>query len=348
MKRDDLFYELPPELIAQHPLANRGHARLLVIDRLSQTLTHSRFDQLAKFLPAKSFLVVNDSKVIPARLLGTKERSGGKVEIFLLKKLSDDYTYEALLRPLNKIKIGDVVRFENSRLTVTVTDTKKRLVLSAGDSRPTALVKFNFKNITTHINRVGHMPLPPYIKRSDEKSDRKYYQTVYAKQAGSVAAPTAGLHFTAAHLNALKKRGHETLRTTLHVNYATFKEIEEDDVLKHKMHFESYEVAAAAWRKMQSYRKAGKKAVAVGTTSCRVIESVATSGKMKGETNLFIYPGYKIQTTDALITNFHLPYSSLLLLVYAFGGTDLLKKAYQEAIKEKYRFFSYGDAMVII
>ena len=346
MKRADLFYDLPPELIAQHPLQNRSHARLLVIDRATKKIQHSRFDELQKFLPAKSFLVVNDSKVIPARLLGTKERSGGKVEIFLLKKLSDEYTYEALLRPLSKIKNGDVVRFENSRLTAMVTDTEKRLVLK--DSRPTALVKFNFKNITPHINRVGHMPLPPYIKRADEKSDRKYYQTVYAKQAGSVAAPTAGLHFTDAHLKALKKHGHEVLRTTLHVNYATFKEIEEDDVLKHKMHFESYEVAPATCKRIQGLRKSGKKAVAVGTTSCRVIESVAKTGKTKGETDLFIYPGYKLQTTDALITNFHLPYSSLLLLVYAFGGTDLIKKAYQEAIKEKYRFFSYGDCMLIV
>lgn len=336
MKRSELYYDLPQELIAQHPLKNRSHARLLVIDRSSGKIQHSRFDQLEKFLPVKSFFVVNDSKVIPARLLGTKKRSGGKVEIFLLKKLSDEYTYEALLRPLSKIKNGDVVRFENSRLTATVTDTERRWV------------RFNFKNITSHINRVGHMPLPPYIKRADEKSDQEYYQTVYAKQAGSVAAPTAGLHFTTAHLNALKKRGHDTLHTTLHVNYATFKEIEEDDVLKHKMHFESYEAAGATWKKIQSLRKVGKKAVAVGTTSCRVIESVAKTGKMKGETDLFIYPGYKLQTTDALITNFHLPYSSLLLLVYAFGGTELIKKAYREAIKEKYRFFSYGDAMLIL
>lgn len=336
MKRAELFYELPSGLIAQYPLQNRSHARLLVVNRASGQIDHSRFDQLQKFLPAKSFLVVNDSKVIPARLLGTKERSGGKVEIFLLKKLPDEYTYEALLRPLSKIKNGDIVRFENSRLTATVTDTVKRLV------------RFNFKNIAPHINRVGHMPLPPYIKRADDSADREYYQTVYAKTAGSVAAPTAGLHFTGAHLAALKKHGHETLRTTLHVNYATFKEIEEDDVLKHKMHFESYDVAVTTWRKIQDFRKAGKKAVAVGTTSCRVIESIAKTGKVKGETDLFIYPGYTLQVTDALITNFHLPYSSLLLLVYAFGGTQLIKKAYQEAIKEKYRFFSYGDAMLIL
>jgi S-adenosylmethionine:tRNA ribosyltransferase-isomerase len=336
MKRAELFYELPSDLIAQYPLQNRSQARLLVVHRASGQIDHSRFDQLQKFLPSKSFLVVNDSKVIPARLLGTKERSGGKVEIFLLKKLPDEYTYEALLRPLSKIKNGDIVRFENSRLTATVTDTVKRLV------------RFNFKNIAVHINKVGHMPLPPYIKRADDRTDREYYQTVYAKTAGSVAAPTAGLHFTGAHLAALKKRGHETLRTTLHVNYATFKEIEEDDVFDHQMHFESYDVAATTWRKIQDFRKAGKQAVAVGTTSCRVIESIAKTGKTKGETDLFIYPGYQLQVTDALITNFHLPYSSLLLLVYAFGGTQLIKKAYQEAIREKYRFFSYGDAMLII
>ncbi len=336
MNRDDLYYKLPPQCIAQYPLQNRSDARLLIIDRLTGKIRHERFSALAKFLPAQSFFVVNDSKVIPARLLGIKKRSGGKVEIFLLKKHTDEYTYQALLRPLSKLRNGDIVSFENSRLEATIIDTAERLV------------KFNFKNIATHLATVGHMPLPPYIKRPDEKADREDYQTVYAKHAGSVAAPTAGLHFTAAHLAALKKCGHEALRTTLHVNYATFKEIEEDDVFKHKMHFESYEISNAVLHKASVLRKAGKKCVAVGTTSCRVLESVAKTGVGKGETNLFIYPGYRFQMTDALITNFHLPYSSLLLLVYAFGGTDLIRRAYQEAIQEKYRFFSYGDAMLII
>lgn len=336
MKRADLFYNLPPQLIAQYPLTDRSQARLLVIDRLSGQIRHSRFSDLADFLPSKSFFVINDSKVIPARLLGVKKRSGGKVEIFLLKKDTDEYTYQVLLRPLSKLKNGDIIEFENSRLIATILDTQARRV------------KFNFKNIAPYLATVGHMPLPPYIKRPDEKSDQNDYQTVYARQAGSVAAPTAGLHFTKEHLAALKRQGHDVLRTTLHVNYATFKEIEEDDVYKHTMHFESYEIANKALQKIIALRKSGRKSVAVGTTSCRVLESVAKTGLLKGETDLFIYPGYQFQMTDALITNFHLPYSSLLLLVYAFGGTDLIRRAYSEAIKEKYRFFSYGDCMLIL
>lgn len=336
MKRAELYYELPGQLIAQFPLEDRSCARLLVVDRLREKIYHQRFSELGEFLPAQSFFVVNDSKVIPARLLGTKRRSGGKVEIFLLKKHGDEYTYQALLRPLSKLKTGDVVEFANSPLKATIIDTAERLV------------KFNFKNILPHLKRIGHVPLPPYIKRPDEKADRNDYQTVYAKHAGSVAAPTAGLHFARKHLAELKKRGHEVLSTTLHVNYATFKEIEEEDVLTHKMHFESYEMPNFVLRKTHGLRKAGRKCVAVGTTSCRVLESVAKSGVCKGQTDLFIYPGYQFEMTDALITNFHLPYSSLLLLVYAFGGTDLVKRAYREAIKEKYRFFSYGDAMLIL
>lgn len=336
MDLQDFVYDLPKSLIAQHPLPKRDHARLMVIDRTSGIISHSRFDELESFLPPKSFFILNDSKVIPARLFGTKERSGGMVEIFLLKKLIDGYTYEALLRPSKKIRSGDRINFEKSPLYATIVDVDARLV------------KFNYKNIMPHIQRIGHIPLPPYIRRDDEKSDHEFYQTVYAKNAGSVAAPTAGLHFTKLHLNELHKNGHETFRTTLHVNYATFKAVEEEDVTKHQMHYESYEILAAILRKIKENRAENKKAIAVGTTSCRVIESVAKTGILKGETNLFIYPGYKFQMTDALLTNFHLPYSSLLMLVFAFGGMDLLKRAYQEAIEKKYRFFSYGDCMLIL
>ncbi len=336
MKRTDLYFELPANLIAQHPLLDRSQARLMVINRSTDKILHSRFDLLQNFLPPKSSLVVNDSKVIPARLLGTKQRSAGKVEIFLLKKQTDGYTYQALLRPLSKLKVGDIINFKNSKLTATIVDKDQRLV------------KFNFKNISPLLHHIGHMPLPPYIKRPDEAKDRQYYQTVYAQHDGSVAAPTAGLHFSQEHLQVLHQRGHETLRTTLHVNYATFKEIEEENVLNHKMHFESYQILKTTLNKIIAKRRVNKKIVAVGTTSCRVLETVAQAGVLKGETDLFIYPGYNFQMTDALITNFHLPYSSLLLLVYAFGSMELIKRAYQEAIKEKYRFFSYGDAMLII
>lgn len=336
MDRRELFYDLPGDLIAQRPLTDRGQARLLIIDRETQTWRHSRFECLGDFLPPGSFLIVNDSKVIPARLLGHKERSGGKVEIFLLKKLPDGFCYEVLLRPLGKIKNGDIICFDKSPLKATVIDRDKRTV------------RFNFRNIAPQLQKIGHTPLPPYIKRADEKQDREDYQTVYARQAGSVAAPTAGMHFTRKQMEALKKSGHMILRTTLHVNYATFREIEEQNTLDHKMHFESYEVKPSTWRNIQGFRQDGKKAVVVGTTSCRVLETVAQNSGLKGETDLFIYPGFDFRMTDVLITNFHLPYSSLLLLVYAFGGTDLIKRAYQEAIREKYRFFSYGDAMLIL
>ena len=336
MNRQEFFYDLPEALIAQHPLKDRDAARLMVIDRASGKIAHSHFRDLAKFLPPESLLIVNDSKVVPARLLGSKERSGGKVEIFLLKKFSDGYTYEALLRPLKKIKSGDVVVFENSLLKAFIVDAQARLV------------KFNFKNVTPHLNRIGHMPLPPYIKRADTLSDREDYQTVYAKKDGSVAAPTAGLHFTRERLSSLAKAGHEILKTTLHVNYATFQLVEEDDITRHRMHSEEYEISPLVFRKIQQAKKAGRRIIAVGTTSCRVLESAAQTGKLKGETRIFIYPGYPFKMIDGLITNFHLPYSTLLMLVFAFGGTDLMKKAYKEAIEKKYRFFSYGDCMVIL
>lgn len=336
MNLKDFYYDLPDDLVAQHPLKDRDAARLMVIDRKAETIRHAHFRDIANFLPPKSLLVVNDSKVVPARLLGRKERSGGKVEIFLLKKLADGYTYEALLRPLKKIKTGDKIVFENSPLKAFIVDAQARSV------------KFNFKNITPHLNKIGHMPLPPYIKRSDSAADKKDYQTVYAKKSGSVAAPTAGLHFTRQRLAALEKAGHEILKTTLHVGYGTFQPVEVNDIREHRMHAEEYEVSAAVLKKVKKAKEKGRKVVAVGTTSCRVLESVAGTGKAKGETDIFIYPGVKFNVIDALITNFHLPHSTLLMLVYAFGGTELMKRAYRQAVERKYRFFSYGDAMLIL
>lgn len=336
MKLDDFFYELPEDLVAQHPLKDRDSAKLMVIERSSGKITHTVFSQLGHFLPPASLLVVNDSKVVPARLLGSKERSGGKVEIFLLKKLSDGYTYEALLRPLKKIRNGDVIAFENSSLKATIVDARARRVC------------FNVKNLTPYLNKIGHMPLPPYIKRSDQASDKKDYQTVYAKKSGSVAAPTAGLHFTQPRLKALVKAGHEILKTTLHVGYGTFQLVETENITRHKMHAESYEIAPTVFKKVQKGKAAGRKVIAVGTTSCRTLEAAAKSGKLKGQTDIFIYPGVEFQMIDGLLTNFHLPHSTLLMLVYAFGGVDLMKRAYQEAVEKKYRFFSYGDAMFIL
>ena len=336
MQLNNFDYELPPGLIAQAPLKKRDRARLMVIDRASQRITHDHFGNLGKYLPPRSVLVVNNSKVIPARLLGNKERSGGKVEIFLLKQLEDGYSFETLMRPLRKIRLGDKVRFGKSPVVAEVVDYQKRIV------------RFNRKNVFKELDKIGHMPLPPYITRPDTKADRKDYQTVYARTPGSVAAPTAGLHFTKPLLTQLKRKGHTVKPVTLHVNYGTFNLVEAEDITQHKMHFEDYEVTPSTYRAIAKGREAGRKIVAVGTTSCRVLESVAQRGELKGGTNLFIYPGYQFRAIDMLLTNFHLPHSSLLMLVYAFGSMPLMKRAYAEAIKERYRFFSYGDAMLIL
>jgi len=321
------FYQLPDELIAQEPLPDRDHARLLVIDRTQETVRHDTFDHLNDYLPANSHLVVNNSKVIPARLLGRRS-SGGAVEVFLLNSLGDGHSFEALLRPLKKIREGEEIDFGRG-ISATLKDKEKRIVC------------FNKKNIIRHLKEVGHIPLPPYIKRPDTPLDAQDYQTVYAKQPGSVASPTAGLHFTKGLIRKLKTKGHRFLELTLHINYGTFKPVECTDIRLHPMHAEYYSNIPC------SFDGSGY-VVAVGTTSCRALETFAHNKKHSGSTNMFIYPGYKFQVVDALITNFHLPYSTLLMLVCAFGGYDLVMRAYKEAIKERYRFYSYGDAMLII
>ncbi|MEW5895983.1 MAG: tRNA preQ1(34) S-adenosylmethionine ribosyltransferase-isomerase QueA [Candidatus Omnitrophota bacterium] len=335
MKLSDFDYPLPEDLIAQQPLSERDQANLMVVDRQTKTINHDVFVNINRYLPEKSLLVVNNSKVIPARLLGSKIRSGGKVEIFLLDKLSDGYSYRVMMRPCRKIKDGDEVVFEGSDVIATVVSKEERIV------------RFNKKHVMRYLQKIGHIPLPPYIKRDDTEADREYYQTVYARYSGSVAAPTAGLHFTKRLLNDLKKAGHEIEQVMLHVNYATFKPVEEENILDHQMHAEEYSISPGTWKNLVEARKNGSGVVAVGTTSCRVIETVALNGKMRGETDLFLYPGRDFKMVDALVTNFHLPRSSLLMLVYAFGGIELMKKAYQTAIRKKYRFYSYGDAMLI-
>ena len=334
MKLQDFTYELPQALIAQHPCSRRDDARLMVIDRASQTICHDIFRNLPKYLPAQSILVVNNSKVIPARLLGNREKTGGEVEIFLLKKI-DEFCYEALLRPLKKIRVGEPLAFAGGVKAVLI-DKDKRIV------------RFNKTHIEKHLNKIGHIPLPPYINREDTALDKKEYQTVYARTAGSVASPTAGLHFTKKLLNDLKGKGHDVCSLTLHINYGTFKPVEVDDITQHPMHWEDYSIAAKTWGQINRAKAQGRRVIAVGTTSCRVLESVATSGKFAGSTNIFIYPGFSFRMIDCLITNFHLPFSTLLMLVYAFGGMDLIKRAYTQAIEEKYRFYSYGDAMLIV
>ena len=339
-KLQSYFYHLPSDLVAQQPVAHRDHARLLIIDRAQSTIRHDTFKHLNNYLPANSHLVVNNSKVVPARLLGHRS-TGGAVEVFLLNTLEDGYSFEVLLRPLKKIREGEKIDF-GLGISAILTDKEKRIV------------RFNKKNITRHLPKVGHMPLPPYIKRPDTLRDREDYQTVYAKQPGSVASPTAGLHFSKELIKKLKTQGHQFLELTLHINYGTFKPVECADIRDHLMHTEQYSLSPDCRRlvSLRGARGATKQSfypvVAIGTTSCRVLESVAKSQVYTGSTGIFIYPGYKFQVVDALITNFHLPYSTLLMLVCAFGGYDLVMKAYKEAIKERYRFYSYGDAMLIL
>lgn len=336
MKLQLFHYELPQHLIAYHPLPERDQARLLVIDRKKQEIQHDIFANVDRYLPTESCMVLNNSKVIPARLLTQREKTGGTVEVFVLKKLAQEYHYKVLMRPTKRLKDGEELFFDRQRLKATIVDKQE------------GIVRFNTKDVLSYLRRIGHIPLPPYIQRPDTDEDRTYYQTVYARKEGSVAAPTAGLHFTNPLLKQIRQQGHTIVQVTLHVSYGTFRPVEKKDITQHQMHSEDYTVSPPSARCLQKAKDTGQKIVAVGTTSCRVLETMANNGNLSGNTNLFIYPGYRFQMTDALITNFHLPGSTLLMLVYAFGGIDLMRKAYQEAIQQKYRFYSYGDAMIII
>lgn len=326
-------YQLPEELIAQYPLPQRDAARLMVIDRKHGSIHHDTFNHLPQYLPPSSCIVLNDSKVIPARLLA-KRTSGATVEIFLLKALEDGLTYEVLMRPMKRLKEGEVINLGDG-VTACIVNKDKRWV------------RFNQKDITTYLTQSGHIPLPPYITRPDEALDRKYYQTVYAQHPGSVAAPTAGLHLTEALMDQLQQ-AHDIVKVTLHINYGTFKAVEATDIRHHHMHSEEYDVTDEALTAIQAAQKEKRAIVAVGTTSGRVLEALGQGAAPKGTTDIFIYPGYPFKLTDILVTNFHLPLSSLLMLVYAFGGIDLMRRAYQEAIQAKYRFYSYGDGMIIL
>ena len=334
MKLADFDYSLPEELIAQYPSLERDQARLLVVDRDKTTITHDIFKNVGKYLPSQSLLVVNNSKVIPARLLGSKFRTGGEVEVFLLKQL-DAHHFEAMLRPLKKIQDKELLVFSGG-MSCRLVDREKRIV------------RFEEEDVLKKLENVGHIPLPPYIKRPDEKLDREFYQTVYAKRAGSVAAPTAGLHFTKPLITSLKRKGHEFAEVTLHVNYGTFKPVETENILDHPMHSEEYVIPQMVEKKIAGAKTSGQKIVAVGTTSCRTLESFARTGNLRGATDLFLYPDCDFKLTDVLITNFHLPRSTLLMLVSAFGGLGLIRRAYEEAVREKYRFYSYGDAMIVV
>lgn len=341
MKTSDFFYELPEELIAQDPLADRTASRLLVLRRDEAYTEHRKFSDITEYLSKGDCLVLNNTRVIPARLIGEKEDTGAGVEILLLKRLQND-VWEALAKPGKKLRKGATVKFGDGRLRAEIVD-----ILEEGNR----LVKFYYEGIFEEIlDSLGEMPLPPYIKHRLE--DREMYQTVYAKYDGSAAAPTAGLHFTKELLREIEEKGVEIVDVTLHVGLGTFRPVKVEDVNKHHMHSEWYEVNREAAEKINRTKKNGGRVICVGTTSCRTIESVADEGGLlsakTGETDIFIYPGYKFKVMDGLITNFHLPESTLVMLVSAFAGKDKVMSAYKEAVDEKYRFFSFGDAMLII
>lgn len=341
MDRKDFYYELPPELIAQDPLPDRSSSRMMKIDKRSGQVQHLVFTDITRFLKKGDCLVINDTKVIPARLLGVKEATGGGVEVLLLRRGEGDI-WQTLLRPAKRLKPGARIIFGDGRLIGEV----------AGEvDDGVRLVRFRYEGIFEEIlDELGQMPLPPYIKHSLKDADR--YQTVYAKHAGSAAAPTAGLHFTKELLSSIAAMGVDIVTVTLHVGLGTFRPVKEDDITKHPMHSEYYHVDADAARRINDAKEKGGRVICVGTTSVRTLETAADeSGRVKassGETDIFIYPGYRFKITDGLVTNFHLPESTLLMLVSAFAGREHILAAYRKAIREKYRFYSFGDCCLII
>lgn len=341
MEVREFYYFLPEELIAQEPIENRDESRLLVLKRYSGEICHRTFKDIVDYLNPGDCLVLNDTKVIPARLYGVKEDSGGKMEFVLLKNLGQDI-WEVLVRPGRRARRGARFVFGNGELKAKIIDKTES---------GTRLVEFEYNgNFRELLNEIGIIPLPPYIKR--ELKNKNRYQTVYAKNEGSVAAPTAGLHFTEELLYKLQDKGINIGYVTLHVGLDTFRPVKVKNIEEHKMHSEYFEVSEDTCGLINHTKEIGKRVIAVGTTSCRVIETIANNdGKVnpgKGWTELFIYPGYKFKVMDGLVTNFHLPESTLLMLVSAFAGKDNIMKAYREAIEKKYRFFSFGDAMLII
>ena len=340
MKTKDFYYDLPEELIAQDPLEKREMSKLMILDKESGKIEHKVFKDVIDYLDPGDCLVINDTKVLPARLYGNRVSTGGMVEILLLKRVDKD-VWECLVKPGKKAKIGNRIEFGEGKLVGEIID-----VVEEGNR----LIKFEYDGIFEEIlDEIGTMPLPPYIHH--KLKDKNRYQTVYALNNGSAAAPTAGLHFTKELLNKIEEKGIEVVRVTLHVGLGTFRPVKVDDVTKHHMHSEYYEVSEEAANKINSIKAAGGRIICVGTTSCRTIESASDdSGKVipsKGNTEIFIYPGYKFKVLDCLITNFHLPESTLLMLVSALATKDNIMKAYHEAIDNRYRFFSFGDAMLI-
>lgn len=340
MKTSDFYYDLPEELIAQMPLEHRDHSRLLTLNRETGKTGHHHFYELPDFLKPGDCLVLNNSRVIPARLLGHREPTGGAVEVLLLKDLGDN-TWECLAKPGRKCRIGTQLSFGEGKLTATV--------VGDGDDGK-KLVQFHYEGIFLEVlAELGKMPLPPYIR--EELEDGERYQTVYSKINGSAAAPTAGLHFTPELLQQIEAKGVRLAYVTLHVGLGTFRPVKADEITDHHMHSEFCEISQETADILNETRQQGGRIVCVGTTSCRTIESLAnddgTFQERSGWTEIFIYPGYRFKAMDALVTNFHLPESTLVMLVSAFAGREHVLAAYEEAVKERYRFFSFGDAMFI-
>ena len=341
MKVSEFNYELPEELIAQTPLEKRDESRLMVLNKKNQSIEHKVFKDIIDYLKPGDVLVRNNTKVIPARIYGKKE-TGANVEFLLLKNIEGDI-WESIVRPGNKLHVGTKVVFGDGLLQAEILD-----IMPGG----TRKVKFYYKGIFNEIlDKIGMMPLPPYIHEKLKDKDR--YQTVYAKYEGSAAAPTAGLHFTPELLGKIQEKGIEIANVTLHVGIGTFRPVKEETVEAHEMHSEHFYIKQEDCDKINNAKKEGRRVIAVGTTSCRVLETIADEktgmvDPQESDTQIFIYPGYKFKCIDGLITNFHLPQSTLLMLVSALAGKEYIMKAYNEAVKEKYRFFSFGDAMMIL
>lgn len=341
MKTSDFAYDLPEELIAQDPLADRASSRLMVLDKKTGERTHTDFHEIVHYLQKGDCLVINDTKVIPARLIGQKEGTGGRVEVLLLKRRENNI-WETLVKPGKKARPGAKISFGGGLLGAEVLE-----VVEEGNR----LIQFSYEGIFEEIlDQLGQMPLPPYI--THELKDKNRYQTVYAKYEGSAAAPTAGLHFTEELLADIEKKGVSIARVTLHVGLGTFRPVKVEDVAEHHMHTEYYRVTKEAAEIINETKKMGGRVICVGTTSCRTIESAADEDGLvhagEGDTDIFIYPGYRFKVLDCLITNFHLPESTLLMLVSALAGKEQVMAAYQEAVEKRYRFFSFGDAMFIL
>lgn len=340
-KLKDYYYELPHELIAQDPLLKRSDSRLMVLNREDDSITHRHFSDILDYIHEGDCLVINDTKVIPARLMGVKEDTGASIEVLLLKRL-DDTRWETLVKPGKKARPGTVISFGDGKLVGTVTD-----IVEEGNR----IINFRFEGIFEEIlDELGQMPLPPYITHTLADKDR--YQTVYAVNTGSAAAPTAGLHFTEELLLAVRKKGINIARVTLHVGLGTFRPVKVENISEHHMHSEFYVIDENAANLINKTKQNGCKIISVGTTSTRTLETAADeNGYIKpcsGWTDIFIYPGYKFKAVDRLITNFHLPESTLLMLVSAFYDRERVLDAYKAAVEEKYRFFSFGDAMMIL